>query len=381
MSQLSPQINSMLSPSALGCPTCRQHFRATPSSAGPVVLGCGHSVCYECAGAMAACDPAVCLVCREPIVTSSPNTALGEFAEQAWLALHPEVAPVQVPAAVSSLGEVAHCQTEEATVAMLLPLLDSYEHASVRLTQAAEAVASARHAVLVNTLQCAQRFNTEVDGLVVAVEAYSERWLAAAQTLADGRTQLLEARSAELVATAAHLAACIERGRSPPENAEDAAEAEAELQAALVASERVAARMRKRVETRMDIVTDMPSVMARLEEGTRLKRFEVDGTKSTASGLGLSEFGAAGNAVLLTCKDQDGDAADWVTVDDLEVSVTGPLKAGGLTSAVVVAPGVIELQYAVDAQQVDAVRLSVIVCGVLVAGSPWTVRSDAEVVD
>ena len=149
----------------LGCPTCKLPFWTHP-----LVFGCGHSVCSECADAMRACVPALCLLCQLPIVSCLENRGLGEFIQEALRGCASACPP---PGSPRSAKKPKVSQAESDAGTGLLPLLDRFAAASATLYGAAQAAAEAKVGVLSNALLCVDVFNHAVDGSLVGQELHS----------------------------------------------------------------------------------------------------------------------------------------------------------------------------------------------------------------
>lgn len=323
-----------------------------------MVFGCGHSVCLECADAMQACVPAVCLVCRVPIAWRLANRGLGEFVGGAW----------GPPRAQTREGEAD---------AALVPLLARFAAASARLGEAAHAVAGAKEELVSNALACFQAFNHSVDGLLVCVEEYRGRWLARAQLLAQEREKALEAQMDLLEVSAGQLEACVALGRAAVASGDGARVWEA-TRTAKATEGLLGVSTRLCTGTRMAVFCGLPAAWTRVEECTRVQHFEVDAARCCASGLGLATFATgagAGNVIQVTCKDTHGWLAEWVTLEDVHVRMTVGGVDWEVASAVLTGPGVVQVTYVAEEEEGwEEVELGVSVCGVGVPGGPWRAR-------
>lgn len=90
-----PPVPAPLHPTPVCCPACAEDLRAAPHPAAPsLIQPCGHSVCGECAAAVAVVAAPLCPICAADIVSTAPNTALGALGEAAVAdAPAPTVAP------------------------------------------------------------------------------------------------------------------------------------------------------------------------------------------------------------------------------------------------------------------------------------------------
>jgi len=348
------------------CPTCKVPFRAHPSPAAPVVFGCGHSVCKECADAMQNCIPPVCLLCHEPIHTVVDNRALGEFAEQDWGS----------DSDLDSDRDSAAAPLKRQRMAVSPPLaaqLDVLAHAAGVFGDAAGRAAQANAAVLSDTAVCVGRFNLAVDRMLVQVEEYRQRWLTQVQLLSHDRQKDLGAQTDLLGVSAGQLTACVALGHAALVSGDDARVWEA-TQSATATARLLTVPTRLCTGTRSAVLCDLSAVLACLEEGTQLQQFEVHAVRSRVSGHGLAWFvrgEAARNVIQVTCMGSDGVLADWATLEDVDVGVTLNGAAAQVASAVFTEAGVVRLTYAVEEEGGEEVEVGVSLRGVKVPGGPW----------
>ena len=363
--------------SFLDCPTCKLPFQAHP-----LVFGCGHSVCSECADAMRACVPALCLLCQLPIVSCLENRGLGEFIQEA-LGGRASACPPPGPRSAKK-AKVSQAEGDAGTG--LLPLLGRFEVASATLSEASHAVAEAKGGVLYNALVCVDVFNHAVDGLLVRVEEYRTRWLAKVQLLSQEREKALEAQKDLLDHSAGLLVECVVLGRVAVASGDedfvcDAIKTAKSMEGLLAVKAMeglLTAPTRFCTGTRSAVLCDLSSALAYLEGGTRLQQFEVDTARSKLSGNGLDTFakgGAARNIIRVTCMDNEGELADWATLEDVGVGMTVNGAEWQVASAVFAQPGVVEITYVVEEEGPDELEVDVCLRGVTVSGGPWRPRA------
>jgi len=346
-------------------------FRAHPSLAAPVVFGCGHSVCKECAEAMQACDPPVCLLCSLPILTAVDNRALGEFAEQEQDS--------------DSDSAAAAAPLKRQRMAARPPLADGqpmavqwdlFVRAAAAFHQAAVQAARAQDDVVTSTVACADMFNQAVDGLLVGVEEYRGRWLGQVKLLGQQREKALETQAHLLTVSAGQLGACVALRQAAVASGDEERVWEA-AQAAEAMRGLLSVPTQLCTGTRLALLCDLPSGLACLEGATRIQEFEVDAARSSVSGLGLSSFGKGGavrNVIVVTCMDRHGELADWATLEDADVGVTVE-GAANVARAVFTDPGLIQVTYVVEEDGVEEVEVSVSLRGMAVPGGPWRARA------
>ena len=319
----------------LDCSTCKLPFRTHP-----LVFGCGHSVCSECADVMRACVPALCLMCQRPIASCLENLGLGDSIQEARDGCSSEYLPPGPRRAKMLMVS----QAEGDAGAALLRLLDQSAAASATLRVAAHAVAQAKGTVVSDTLACVDVFNHAVDGLLVQVEEYRRRGLMEVQLLGLEREKALEAQADLLDVSAGQLRACVALGRAAAAGGDDgrvcgAAQTAIDMEGLLAVSAWVC------TGTRSAVLFDQLTVLACLKRATRLERFEVNAVRSSASGAGLTALvkgGAARNVIRVICMGNDGELGDVV----VEMTVNG--AAWQVASAAVPEPGVVEVTYVVE---------------------------------
>jgi len=335
----------------LDCSTCKLPFRAYP-----LVFGCGHSVCSECADAMRACVPALCLLCQVPIASCLEDRGLGEFIQEA-LDGCASTCPSPDP---RSAKKSKVSQAEDDTTADLLPLLDR--------SVAAQAAAQAKDGVLSNALLCVDVPNHAVDDWVVRVEEYRRTWLTRVQLLTHECEKALEAQESLPEVSAGQLAAVDSKDEG---RACEAAETAKTMDGLLVVPTPLC------TDTRLAVLCDQSAAPGCLEKRTRLQHFEVDAVRSCVSGEGLTAYandGVARNVIRVTCMDSDGELADWATLADADVGLTANGATWQVASATVPEPGGVEVTYVVE-EGLEEMEVGVSLCGVAVPGGPWRARA------
>jgi len=259
----------------------------------------------------------------------------------------------------------------------LLSLLDRFEVASATLSGAAHAVAEAKEDLVSDTLACMDGFNNAVDGLLVRVEEYRGRWLAQVHLLSQAREKVLEAQADLLSVSAGQLAACVSLGRAALASGDDervwgAARTARGMEGLLTVPTRLC------TATRSAVVCDMSAAWTCLEVGTRLQHFEVDASRSSVSGDGLTAFAkgrAARNVIRVTCMDSHGEKAGWAGLEDAEVGLTLNGATWQVASAVFTKPGVLQVTYVVEEVGLQEAEVGVSLRGVTVPGGPWLART------
>jgi len=349
---------------AFSCPACELPFRLVVDEQ-PLLLRCGHTACAACCAAFAVSGPPCCPVCK----ADKPG---GVF-NCAFLRTEAPEPATGCPAADRVAMDHEH---HRASSARLLPLLDRLAEAKQSLATAQPAVRGGLAELCANAPTVIERFRTTVDGVIARLSAYRDITIGQFTAVCAERAGLLHTQADELELSVGRLAACIAHGhaavaQTSPLGVEQALEA---TQNMLVLSQ---TDLHVRVPTRLDIKVAPEAVLAAVAELSKLCLYEVDGSKTIASGDGSIAFSRrAPNVFSVVCKDGGGSPAFWVVANDVVVSVTcvGGGLAGHLESVAVTKPGVLELVYAVDDEEVDALVLGVAVCGVAVAGSPWLVN-------
>jgi len=319
------------------------------------------------------CNPPVCLVCRQPILTVVDNQLLGEFAGQS---LDSDVdLDWDVNRDVDWIADSRPCSDRDPS--LLSDQMDLFAEVASAFGEAAGQASQDKNAVLSNTSICVDGFNLAVDGMLDQLEEYRARWLAQVHSANQEREKALEAQIDLLTVPTGQLEACVAIGRAAVTSGDVRRVCEA-AQTARGMEGLLAVRSRLCKGTRLTVLCDMAAALACLEEGTRLQHFEVDAARSSASGDGLIEFaegGAAHNVIEVTCRDRDGMLADWTTLENADVGIT----LGGVTTrvgrAVFTKPGVIQVTYVVEEEGAQEVEVGVSLCGVAVPGSPWRART------
>jgi hypothetical protein len=364
----------------LNCPTCKIPFRAHPSTAAPVVFNCGHSVCIECADAMAMCNPALCLVCREPILSRANNCALGSYAEEtAMLATEMDADAEMGRASIKRQRHDTDVPQDVASMdaaQTLIPLIGVYAEVSNTLSTAVDGIVATKEQVIGNTFECVHRINATSESLLLVIETWRKRQLADLRDLCDERVKILEAQEDELTVSAGQLSACVALGQAALATG-DASELSVAVTSALSCQSLTETRTTPKAASAVDLLCDVKAVVSTLNAVTCLKNFKINGSLCKVSGDGLVSFdvGAAGyNCIRVHCKTDVDCAADWITAADVVLTVTrlGTSESVGYAKRMaVVKAGVVELDYAVDAADVQYVELEVYVAGERIIGGPW----------
>jgi len=378
---------SLAVPAALfHCPACKVHFRAPPSSQTPLLLECAHTVCSECIEALQTLEFLCCPVCDAVTSDCTHNYAMAEAAEAAWAEAAFNTGDGDVTTAAASVCADSVVQDEDVPMPgaysgkALCALLDRLTAASTALQAGSERVSGTRAGLKAHVEASIVDFEATLDDVIAKVNEYRASTKAAVRAVCADRVKALEAQADELAVSAGQLTACVAGGnaamaRGNPASVEHAFRAAL----AMVVLERAA--VLPRVPLRLGIAADVRPTLASLAGLARLRLYEVDASRSGVSGNGLRVFEAGPrrsgeNVITVTCRDAAGMAADWVTADDVAVSVNragGGDVVGHVASAAVVETGVLEVTFEVSEEGVSEVELSVSVCGVTLGGGPWRV--------
>jgi len=237
--------------------------------------------------------------------------------------------------------------------------------------------ASIPAAALPDPLVCVERFKLAVDRMLVQVEEYRKRGLMGVQLLGLAREKALEAQTDLLDVSAGQLKACVALGRAAVASGDDGRVYEA-VQTAKDVKGLLAVPTWLCTGTRSAVVCDLSATLACMEGATRLERFEMDATRCSVSGEGLTTYandGAARNVIRVTCMDRDGKLADWATLEGADVGMTVNGAALQVASAGFTEPGVVEVMYVLEGEGREEVEVSVSLRGVTVPGGPWRPRA------
>ena len=222
-----------------------------------------------------------------------------------------------------------------------------------------------------------RHFQDTVTDLIIKINEYADSSIAGVRVLCHDRAKVFDAQADELAVSAGQITACAAAGKAALDQGRPVSMKRA-LLAATGVQQLCWVTVEPRVSAKLNIAADVHSVSCGLGELAVLRRYDVDGSKSVASGTGLvSCFRGldAVNEVNVSCVNSAGEAADWVTAEDVLLIVRNDVGkvVGRRLSGKVIGKGEIVIKYEVDDVDADDVKVSVSVGGVTLSGGPWRV--------
>jgi DNA-binding beta-propeller fold protein YncE len=242
---------------------------------------------------------------------------------------------------------------------------------------ASERVLQSNKALVAHVEASIRHFQATVTDVISKINEHVASSTDGSRMLCYDREKVLDAQTDELTVSVGQLTVCVKASEAALAPRHRAGVMRA-LLAATGVQELCKVDLKPRVSAKLDIATDVIGVIRGLKNMTILRLYDVDRSKSIASGAGLVScvrgMGAV-NEVYVACVNSAGKPTDWVALEDVDVfvrSIDGVL-IGRRTGRQMIGKGEIVIKFEVDDVDVDEVELSVVVGGVIVSGGPQRV--------